>query len=394
MDQSAQPASHLLMGLQRLVKDIRVSSTENGSGLANIVCGTTFLLSFGDTSVSYCGESIDDLITQPSFERVLWLLLHQSLPTEEELADSCSIMADSSVIDRSALEMVSHLPLSTRPLDSFPLCISLLSFFDPTPQDNSADAARSRILRLLAQLPMILSAGLGDPAEDSGRCATELSLDETELSWAGRLLYRLRRSNERPSGAEDAAINTLMICQCLTEMRPACFTARFAASATTHIMAALQSAATVFVSQLRNDPYLWVSELLQTFHDPGQAEAWWRRREGQPIPFGFSTANDDLRADILAGSVLTLLGSSDRIRLAGCAARLEKVLAADQYFPTVDWVSAKIMTLLDIPAERQSIVIGMARLAGWSAQAIEQQASGLSLLPRLNYGESDRPIAS
>ena len=394
MDQSAQPAAHLITGLRRLISDIKVSATENGSGLANVVCGTTSLLSFGDSAVSYCGESIDDLTAEPSFERVLWLLLHQSLPTEEELADSSSIMADSAVIDRSALEMVSHLPLSARPLDFFPLCISLLSFFDPTPQDNSPDASRSRILRLLAQLPMILSAGLGDPAESNCLTATELSPDETELSWAGRLLQRLRCSGERPSAAEDAAMNTLMICQCLTEMRPACFTARFAASATPHIMAALQSAATVFVSQLRNDPWLWASELMHNFQDPGQAEAWWRRREGQPVPFGFSSSNDDLRADILAETVMTLLGSSDRIRLAGCCARLEKVLATDQYFPTADWVSAKIMSLLDIAPERQSIVIGMARLAGWSAQAIEQQASGLSLLPRLNYGECSGPVAS
>lgn len=389
MDQSAQPASHLMKGLRRLVKDIRVSSTVNGSGLTDVVCGRTSLLSFGDSAVSYCGQSIDELTEQPSFERVLWLLLHQSLPTEEELADSCSIMADSAVIDQSALEMMSHLPLSTRPLDVFPLCISLLSFFDPTPQDSSPDASRSRILRLLAQLPMILSAGFDDTFEESRLRSTGISPDETELSWAGRLLHRLRRSNERPSAAEDSAMNTLMICQCLTEMRPACFTARFAASATTHILAALQSAATVFVSQLRNDPYLWTSELLSNFRDPGQAEAWWRRREGQPMPFGFSNSNDDQRAGILAETVLTLLGSTDRVRIAGCAARLEKVLATDLFFPTADWVSTKVMTLLDIPPERQSIVIGMARLVGWSAQAIEQQASGLSLLPRLHYGEAD-----
>ncbi len=394
MDQSAQPATQLLVGLQRLVNDIRVGTMANDSGLANVICGTTTLLTFGDTAVSYCGESIDDLTVLPSFERVLWLLLNQSLPTEEELADSCSIMADSAVIDRSALEMVSHLPLSARPLDFFPLCISLLSFFDPTPQDNSPAAARSRILRLLAQLPIILSAGLGDPVSDGIECVGDLSSAETELSWAGRLLHRLRRSDDRPSAAEDAAMNTLMICQCLTEMRPACFTARFAASATTHIMAAVQSAATVFVSQLRNDPFLWASELLSNFRDPAQAEAWWRRREGQPVPFGFSSSNDDRRADILGETVLTLLGSSERIRLAGCSARLEKILAADHYFPTTDWVSAKVMTLLGIAPERQAIVIGMARLAGWSAQAIEQQASGQSLLPRLNYGESATPAAS
>lgn len=389
MDQSGQPATHLLNGLKRLVTDIRIGSVANGNGLSHVVAGTTSLLSFGDSVISYCGESVEELTEHPSFERVLWLLLNQHLPTEDELADSASIMADSAVIDQSVLNMFSHLPLSTRPLDFLPLCISLLALFDPTPQDASPAASRCRVFRLLAQLPMVLSAGLGDPVHANSSASLELSAGESELSWAGRLLHRLRRTEQKPSPAEDAAMNSLMICQCLTEMRPACFAARLAASTTSHIVTALQSAATVFVSQLRNDPFLWASELMQSFRDPGQADAWWRRREGQPMPFGFSTSNDDPRANILADTVLSLLGSGAHIRLAGCAARLEKTLAAEQYFPGIDWMSAKIMTLLNIPAERQSIVIGMARLAGWSAQAIEQQATGVSLLPRLNYGEAD-----
>ncbi len=175
MNQSGQPAAHLLNGLRRLVNDVCLVSLPNGSGLAEVVCGTTSLLSFGDSEICYCGESIDKLTQHPSFERVLWLLLNQSLPTEDELADSASIMADSAVIDQSALNMVSNLPLSARPLDFFPLCISLLSFFDPTPQDTSPVASRSRVLRLLAQLPMILSAGLGDAIEDGCLSASSLS---------------------------------------------------------------------------------------------------------------------------------------------------------------------------------------------------------------------------
>ena len=61
MDQSAQPAPHLMKGLRRLMNDVRVSSTVNGSGLTDVVCGTTSLLSFGDSAVSYCGQSIDEL---------------------------------------------------------------------------------------------------------------------------------------------------------------------------------------------------------------------------------------------------------------------------------------------------------------------------------------------
>jgi citrate synthase len=386
MDRSAQPAVHLVNGLRRLVHDIRRSESADNRGLTDVVCGETGLLSFTDAGVSYCGQPVEELAEQYSFERVIWLLLHQQLPTEEELADCSSILADTAVIDQSNADILSRLPLGSRPLDLFPLCVSLLSFFDPTPQDNNEESARSRVLRLLAQLPLILSSGLGDTVDPSLVPSTELSADETELSWAGRLLFRLRGGKKRPTAAEDAAMNKLMICECLTEMRPACFAARFAASTTTQIVSALQAAAAVFVSQLQNDPFLWTNELLNGFQNPGQAEAWWRRREGQPMPFGFASETEDNRAGILTDVCRTMLGSFDRIRVEAAAARLEKLQSHQQLMPTTDWAAARLMTLLDIPGDRQALVIVISRMVGWAAQAIEQQSSGISLLPTLRYG--------
>lgn len=386
MDRALQPAAHLVHGLRRLVEDIRRNDTACEKGLTDVFCGTTNLLSMTDHGVLYCGHTVESLIEHNSFERVIWLLLNHSLPTEEELADCSSIMADAAVIDSSVAEIFSRLPLGARPLDLFPICISLLSFFDLTPQDNGEDSARSRVWRLLAQLPVIVSAGLGDSEADYQAAATELSSDETELSWAGRLLMRLRGSQVRPSAAEDAAMNALMTAECLTEMRPACFAARFAASTTPHLVSALQAAATVFVSQLRNDPFLWTSNLLKGFQNPGQAEAWWRRREGQPMPFGFSSVSEDNRAALLTDICRSMLGSIDRIRVEAAAARLEKLLSHEQLVPTTDWAAARLMTLLDIPADRQALVIVISRMAGWAAQAIEQQSSGVSLLPSLRYG--------
>jgi len=386
MDRSAQPAVHLVNGLRRLVQDIRKSESVSSGGLNDVVCGETDLLSFSDEGVCYCGHPVNDLVEQHSFERVIWLLLNQTLPTEEELADCSSVLAESAVLDNSSSEVFSRLPVGARPLELFPLCVSLLSFFDPTPQDNTEDSARAQVWRLLAQLPLILSAGLGDPLELSSLSATELSADETELSWAGRLLFRLRGPSRRPSASEDAAMNALMICGCLTEMRPACFAARFAASTRTNIVSALQSAATVFVSQLRNDPFVWTSDLLNGFQNPDQAEAWWRRREGQSMPFGFSPGADDNRAALLTEICRTMLGSFDRIRLEAAAARLEKLLSQEEQIPTTDWAAARLMTLLDIPPDRQALVIVISRLVGWAAQAIEQQSSGISLLPVLRYG--------
>jgi citrate synthase len=385
MERQRQPAMHLADGLRRLVRDISQPDPLPGHGLSGITCGETRLISFDDDGVRFCQHGVEKLVAENTFDEVTWLLLNGELPGEEYLADIQAIVSDSAVIDNGAAEMLERIPLNVRPLDLFPLSISLVSFFDPMPPDQKAEATRHRVWRLLAQLPVMLAAGLGHRL-DHGR------IDDGELSattWAGRLLYCLRNEASIPTPAEDAAMNAVMICCCLTEMRPACFAARFAGSTVNHIVAALQAASTLFVSQLNNDPFQWTSDLLRSLSGPSAAEAWWRRREGQPMPFGFSSENSDPRPAILQTVCRGLLGSHDRIRIEASACRLEKIQAAQQLFPTTDWVAARVLTLLNIPSDRHALVIAMSRLVGWAAQAIEQQKAGVSLLPALRYETCD-----
>lgn len=382
MEHLRSSAPHLVQGLRRLIQDVNSPSRLPGHGLSSITCGDTNLISFLDDSVQYCGESIEGLVQRGSFEEVIWLLLTQSLPSEEHLADIEAVVFDAAVVDQTAGEILERLPLGSRPLDLFPLSISLLSFFDPTPHDQSADATRSRVWRLLAQLPIMLAAGLGRPLVDG----TVFSAAEVSgLSWPARLLHCLRTDDRLPTSAECAAINAVMICECLTEMRPACFAARFAGSTVNHIVASLQAASTLFVSQLRNDPFAWTSDLLHSFSGPDSAELWWKARNGQPMPFGFCDTAEDPRPRLLRETCRSLLGSHARIVMEASACRLEKILEKQNLHPTTDWVAARVMTLLNIPADRQALVIAMARLVGWAAQAIEQQSSGVPLLPSLRY---------
>lgn len=102
MDRSALPAAHLIQGLLRLVEDVTRPDAKPSNGLTDVVCGETELISFGDNGIRYCDVAVEELVQQGSFEQVIWLLLNQTLPTEEELADCSSIMADAAVIDRSS----------------------------------------------------------------------------------------------------------------------------------------------------------------------------------------------------------------------------------------------------------------------------------------------------
>lgn len=385
------PAPGVVNGLRHLVNDLKATPESVHSGLSGIVFGETDLIGFGDRRVNYCGVDVESLCVDHSFEASAWLLLHQHLPDEEQLADLNAILIDAAVVDQPVADMIGTVPLQTRPLDLLPLSIQLLSCFDPTPGDRSSAASLSQFWRLIAQLPVLLHVAFGGQLND-GRIPE--SEDARPLSYAGQLLQVLRDDDQTPLAVEEKAMDAVLSCVCLTELRAACFSARFFGSAVNDIVAGLKSASSMFVSQLRNDPYQWIADRLSSFQSPICAETWWQKRSSQSMPFGFSEEPEDLRSTILRQHCRELLGSVPAMVLESSASRLESLLAARGLNPTLDWTAARALTLLKVPADRISLAIGIARLIGWAAQTMEQHRSGISLLPTLRYpgnsGATDR----
>ncbi|MEQ9412132.1 MAG: citrate/2-methylcitrate synthase [Fuerstiella sp.] len=388
--EQATPAPHLVNGLRHLVRNISSASDSVPAGLDGVVCGETDLIGFYEDRVEYFGVDVQELCDAGSFESVIWLLLNETLPTGEQLADCCSILNESAVVDQPLADTIGAVPLQTRPLDLFPLAISMLSCFDPTPCDRSLAASQSQFWRVIAQLPVLMHVAFGGRLQD-GRA---LDNDETRsLSFAGRLLQILRNDNSLPSPIEEQAMNTVMICECLTEMRPACFLSRFFGSTVNDVVAGLKAAASMYVSQLRNDPFAWTTSRLKSFRSPEHAEEWWRSRKPRTMPFGFQLEPEDCRAAILRFECRELLGSVEHMVMESAATRLAALQAREGYHPTVDWLAARVLTMLEVPEDRISLAIGIARMAGWAAQTFEQHGSGIPLLPSLRYAGDQPPRA-
>ncbi len=376
------PAPHLVKGLHQLLGDVSSPPDYSTRGLEGVLCGETNLIGFYPDRVEYRGVCVEQLCDEGSFESVIWLLLSQALPDNEELADCCSVLNDSAVIDQPMADMISVVPLQTRSLDMFPLAISLLACFDPAPCDRTLTASKSQFWRVLAQVPVLMHASFGGRLKDGRAIDNE---DARSMSFAGRLLQILRDDNQVPSPIEEQAMNTVLICECLTEMRPACFLTRFFGSTVNDVVAGLKAASSMFVSQLRNDPFEWTSCRLKEFKSPDAAEHWLEARNPRTMPFGFQDSEEDPRATILRQQCRELLGTVDSMIMESASARLETLLAADGKYPTIDWAAARTLTMLNVPSDRISLAIGIARMVGWAAQTIEQHASGIPLLPSLRY---------
>ncbi len=386
MESSFDPTDYMSQGLKRLVDDIDASVRNEVFGLEHVICGFSDLAGFNQDHVEYCGIDVVTLVETLPFEGVIWLLLTGHLPTDDQLADAAAILRESGVVEQSAIDALTGLPLRTQPLEMLPLAVSMLSYFDPTQIDRTAAATRSRVWRMLAQLPVLLSAALDSimPTEDVDGALIRPSLAASILATA-RGPQRSGAEEKIITPSEEDAMNAVLICQCLTELRPACFTARFFGSTVGDVVPSLRSATSLYVAQMRNDPYEWICRHLRSFENPDDAQQWLLKRQEQTLPFGFSRDPADPRSMILSGVSRQLLGCPDRIRTAACAERLERLMSESSWHPTMDWHTSVVLTLLDIPPERTSLVIALSRMVGWAAQAIDQNRSGVSLLPQLQY---------
>lgn len=370
-------------GLRQLVCDLSSQPAIPAEGLSDVICGQTELIGFPSERVNYCGVDLAELVSEGSFESVMWLLLNRCEANPEQLADTCSILNDSAIVDHPAAETVATIPLQTRPLDLFPLTISLLACFDPTPSDSTLEASKSRFWRVMSQMPVLFHVAFGGKLHDGK------AFDQNKdggLSFAGQLLQILRQDDVTPSPQEEQAMNAVLICECLTEMRPACFSARVFGSSVNDIVAGLKSASSMFVSQLRNDPFAWMSSRMRSFTSPDHAQSWWSSRKSKTMPYGFQADDEDYRANLLRLECRAILGNIESIVMESSCERLESILAAQGYFPTTDWTATRALTILNVPEDRISLAIGIARMVGWAAQTVEQHESGVSLLPSLSYG--------
>src|SRR5712692_9190761 len=104
--------------------------------------------------LSYQGYNIHTLADQATFEEVIYLLWHGSLPTQSELD---ALKADLAKYRPIPKEVAGFLGSAAKapPMDVLRTAVSMLSLFDPLARDNSIEASVEKAKKLMAQTATI-----------------------------------------------------------------------------------------------------------------------------------------------------------------------------------------------------------------------------------------------
>jgi citrate synthase len=330
-------------------------------------------------ALRYRGVDIEDLVGVVPYENVWGLLVDGSFEPGLLPAEPHPLMVrsgDPRVDVQSALAMLA-------PEWGFG------QLLDITDDEARNDLARSSVMALsfVAQS----ARGLGKPwvpqsVIDEGKIIAERFL----LRWRGEC---------NPDHAR--AIDAYWVSAAEHGMNASTFTARVVASTGADVAAALSSAVGALSGPLHGGAPSRVLTMLGEVEERGDAKAWVvdaLDRGERLMGFGHRVYRaEDPRARVLRRTARELGSPRYEVAEALEEAALEELAARkpDRVLATnVEFWSAVVLDLAEIPADMFTSMFTCARVAGWSAHIMEQKRESRLIRPSANYvGPAARPVS-
>jgi 2-methylcitrate synthase/citrate synthase II len=362
-------------------------------GLEGVIAGESALclVDEGEAGLLYRGYGIADLAEHSSFEEVAYLLLFGHLPTPQELKAFAVQMTEQSLLPRPVEAFLDVVPKGSHPMDVLRTGMSILGMTDPEAGDNSAEANVRKSVRLLAQIPLFISA-----ADRFDRGAPLLPR-HSDLSFAENLLYLLtgQKGDDRAK-AMARVLDVSLILYAEHEFNASTFSARVTASTMTDLHSAITSAIGTLKGPLHGGANEAVAQMFLEIGSPPKAERWVRESlasKRRIMGFGHRVLkNGDARSAIIQRHAATLSQICGDHRWYEIATTVEQVMRdAKGMYPNLDFYTAAAYLLMGIPRTLYTPVFVCSRITGWCAHVIEQQSHNRLMRPRALYtGPSKR----
>ena len=353
-------------------------------GLEGVVAAETRLcdLDGAHGRLAYVGYDIDELARLATFEEVAYLLWHGELPKAPQLDALTVQLTAARAVPRDVTEAFRLMPKDTDPMRALQAAVALLGMHDPDATDNSHAANVRKAVRLTAQLATVICA------HHRIRSGQEPVTPAAGLGHAGNFLYML--TGQRAGAAAVKAFDASLTLYAEHELNASTFTTRAIVSTQSDMHSAVAGGVGALKGPLHGGAGEAVMRTLMEIGEVENVDAFTQKALAEKrrlMGFGHRVYKaGDPRAAILRGMAEEACRQSGQFKWYEMAVKLhERIGAAKGLIPNVDFYSAPLFYSLGIPVDLFTPVIAAGRIAGWTANIIEQHDDNRLIRPRADY---------
>jgi citrate synthase len=361
-------------------------------GLEGVVAAETQLcdLDGANGRLAYRGYDIDDLARKSTFEEVAYLLWMGELPNKSQIDRFMAELAAARPIPGDLVKAYALMPKETDPMRVLQASVAILGMHDPDTTDNSHAANLRKAVRLTSQFATAICA------HHRVRSGQEPVAPSKDLSLAANFLYML--TGKKPSELTTKAFDASLVLYAEHELNASTFTTRVIAATLSDMHSAVAGGVGALKGTLHGGAGEAVMRTLleigtldnvDAFVDKALAE----KRRLMGMGHRVYTAGDP-RATILKGMAEAACRETGQALWYDLAVKLHaKVHAVKKLIPNVDFYSAPLFYSIGIPVDLFTPVIAASRIAGWTANLLEQYDDNRLIRPRADYkGPGRKPF--
>ncbi len=357
------------------VADTRISDVDGAKGI-----------------LIYRGYRIEELAKHSTFEETAYLLLHDSLPTDDELREFSQRLVKARLLPGVIIKALNAWPQGAHPMDVLQGSVPLLAAADPELGDESREANVRKAERLIAGVAAIVAAW------HRIRHDREPLPPDTDLSHAGNFLWQL--TGQKPDRETARYLDIALILHADHSFNASTFACREVVSTQAHMYAAVAAGVGALSGGLHGGANARVMKMLQELEGERDVPGWVRRQldSGRKI-MGMGHAvykTTDPRARFLKEMGERLgkkLGQEQWHRLS---VQIEETAVAEferrgktTIKPNVDFYSAPVYHLMGIPGDLMTPIFAVSRISGWTSHIIEEKFGDAQEKPALYRPSSD-----
>ena len=366
----------------------KIGKTEDEPGVAvydpgftnTASCRSAVTYIDGDKGVlEYRGYPIEQLAENSTFLEVAYLLIHGTLPSEQEYTAWEHDITFHTFVHENLKSLMLGFRYDAHPMGMLLSSVAALSTFYPEARAISdEEIRRMQVIRMIAKMPTL---GAWSFRHAQGK---PYIYPENDLGYAENFLAMLFKMSEPRYVADPRlvkALEVLFILHADHEQNCSTNAVRSVGSSQVDPYSAVSAGIAALYGPLHGGANEAVLKMLRRIGDVSNVPSFIEGvKDGDERLMGFGHRvykNYDPRAKIIkkaADDVFEVTGVNPLLKIA---VELEKIALEDEYFvkrklyPNVDFYSGLIYEALQFPPEMFTVLFAIPRTAGWLAQWVE-----------------------